>query len=211
MKKPTTPSSVPLSGLFAGVFALGLGSAVAFAQSTPNQTVPGETQQRGQNVNVNNDRDGSLKRDNMGRELSRGDRRFFQKATSLGEKEVALSRIAERRAINPQVREFAAQMVREHTAANAKLADLAAKKGAAWEREDETEMRRQENKWNEKSGNDFDEDYLEAMIDAHEDTVDVLEKGADSKDPEIAAYARELLPAVKAHLKKAEWLEDSID
>src|SRR5690606_15206903 len=123
---------------------------------------------------------GDTKRDGL-REVPRADRRFFTKAARLGEQEVALSRIAERRALQPRVREFAGMMVREHTAVNSQLADLAARKGVTLEREDATDRRRDDTKWNEKSGDDFDEDYLKAMIDAHEDTVDVLEKGVDSK------------------------------
>ena len=43
--------------------------------------------------------------------LSRSDRRFFNQAARLGEKEVALSRIATERATNPQVRALASEMV----------------------------------------------------------------------------------------------------
>lgn len=188
------------------MLALGLGSAVAFAQPA-HQTPP-----RSQGTtNVDQSRDGTMNRDAATREVTRADRRFLTKAATLGEKEVALSRIAENRAVNPRVRDFAAQMAREHSVANARLAELAARKGVTLEREDATEMRQKEKKWNEKSGNAFDKDYLDAMIDCHEDTVDVLEKGVDSKDADIAAYAGQLLPTVKGHLKQAKALEDSLD
>lgn len=211
MKISTKPSRTPVTGLVVGLLALGLGPVVAFGQSTPNQPTPGQAPSRTQGVNMDQNRDGTMNRDAAARDLSRSDRRFFTKAANLGEKEVALSRIAESRAVNPRVREFAGRMVREHTAANAQLAELAARKGVMIEREDATDMRKKETKWNEKSGNDFDKDYLKAMIDCHEDTVDVLEKAEKSKDPEIAAYARQLLPTIKGHLKQAETLEDSLD
>jgi putative membrane protein len=211
MKTSRKSSSLPWAGLTAGLLALGLGSAAAFAQSTPGQYAPGETRPRGQGVNVDQNRDGTSRLDGSAqRDLPRGDRRFFAKAASLGEKEVALSRIAESRAIDPRVREFAGRMVREHTAANARLAELAARKGVTVERRDANDARREEAKWNEKSGDAFDKDYLEAMIDCHEDTVDVLENAADSDDADLAAYARQMLPVVQGHLREAEALEDTL-
>ena len=144
--------------------------------------------------------------------LPRSDRRFFNQAARLGEKEVALSRIAAERATNPQVRAFASEMVTAHTAAKAELAALIRQKGARIDDRDRAiEQRELAKKWNEKKGAGFDEDYLEAIIDAHQDTIDVLENGVDSKDGDISAYASKLLPIVKAHLAHAEKLEDQID
>ena len=143
--------------------------------------------------------------------VPRGDRRFFRQAARLGEQEVVLSRIAADRAIHPQVRAFAQEMTREHSTVNEELAALARRKGAQWETRDRVEVREEERKWNAKKGDNFDEDYLEAIIDAHQDTVDVLENGAESKDPEIAAFASKMLPTVKAHLARAESLEDAVE
>ena len=144
--------------------------------------------------------------------LSRSDRRFFNQAVRLGEKEVTLSRIAAERATNPQVRAFASEMVTAHTAANKELAALILRKGARLDDQDRAiEQRELAKKWSEKKGTDFDEDYLEAIIDAHQDTIDVLENGVDSKDGDISAYASKLLPTVKAHLAHAEKLEARVD
>jgi putative membrane protein len=143
-------------------------------------------------------------------ETSRADRRFLNKAARLGEREVALSRVAGRQATDARVRAFAEEMVREHTKVNDEIAALARRKGVTPETPDATERRAEEKKWTEKKAGDFDKDYLEAMIDAHEDTVDVLENGMESKDPEIAALAARALPSVKAHLARAEALEDGL-
>lgn len=205
MKTSKKSSRAALTGLVVGALALGLGPVAAFAQNDMNQPPP-----RNPGITLDQNRDGTTNRDTVARDVSRADRRFITKAANVGEKEVALSRIAERRAVNPRVREFAGTMVREHTAANTRLAELAARRGVALEPEDATDMRRKETKWNEKSGNDFDKDYLKAMIDCHEDSVDLLEKAVDSKDAEIAAYARNLLPNVKAHLQQAEQLKDGL-
>lgn len=146
--------------------------------------------------------------------LPRGDQRFFEKITRLNEQEVALSRHAAERASSPQVRSFANEMVREHTQASQELGNLATRKGARLATMATRDMRaadKTEKDWADKKGRDYDEAYLEKMIDAHEDTIDVLENGADSKDPDIAAAARKMLPKVKAHLEHAKQLHKALD
>ena len=175
------------------------GASVAFAQ---NRVMPSEPALKD---------DTTINRTNADGELKRGDRRFFRQAARLGEHEVLLSRAAAERATTPQVQAFAAEMVREHTASNEELMALAGRKGATLETRDRTEARAEEKKWAEKSGKEFDEDYLEAIIDGHQDMIDVLENGVDSKDPEIAAYANKHLPAVRSHLARAETLEKAVD
>jgi len=190
--------------LCAGVILIA-GSAVA--QNAPTDTYNDTTRKPASSdkttLHGTSDRDAKI---------ARSDRRFLKKAAHLGEKEVALSRIAAERATNPQVRAFASEMVTTHNAANAELAALIQQKGARLDDHDRAiEQRELAKKWNEKKGADFDEDYLEAIIEAHEDTIDVLENGVDSKDGDISAYASKLLPIVKAHLAHAEKLEDQVD
>jgi putative membrane protein len=156
-----------------------------------------------------------MKNDRMDKsagKVSRTDQRFLKKAALLGEKEVALSRIAADRATNPQVRAFASEMVRAHTAANTELAGLIKHRGVVLDDRDQAvEQRELAKKWNEKKADGFDEAYLEKMIEGHEDMIDVLENGMDSKDTDIAAYAAQHLPSVKAHLAQAEKLEELVD
>lgn len=149
--------------------------------------------------------------------LARGDQHFFEKITRLNEREIALSRHAAERATNAQVRSFANEMVEAHTEAGQELGTLATRKGARASSMDSHDMhgadktRKIEKDWADKKGGDYDEAYIKAMIDAHEDTVDTLENGAESKDPEIAAAAQKLLPKVKAHLERAKQLKKSVD
>ena len=175
----------------------------------------------GQRMNPSAESTGVYTRENRGADMSntgtlagpeptlkRGDQRFFEKVARLNEREVALSRQASQRATTPQVRSFAEEMVREHTSAGKELGSLATRKGARLE---PLTARDLEKDWSDKTGRDYDKAYLGAIIDLHEDTVDVLENGADSKDPEIAAAAQKLLPKVKMHLERAESLHKALD
>lgn len=147
----------------------------------------------------------------MTTEIARGDRNALTKLAKLGEEELALSRIAADRATNPQVRAFAADMVREHTAANAEIMALAQRKGVTLAHDGAADQQKQNNKWSDKPVGGFDEDYIDAAISNHKKTIDELEDAADSKDPEIVALATKLLPNVKAHLAHAQSLEKAVD
>lgn len=194
-------------------------SAFAQTASTPATQDRDNVPNRNSGTNTSNDKndihgrtDLNDRMDKSAMKVSRADHRFFKKASHLGEKEVALSRIAADRATNPQVRAFASEMVRAHTAANSELAALMQRRNVVLDdRDHAVEQRELAKKWNEKKADDFDEAYIEKMIECHEDTIDVLENGVDSKDTDIAAYSAQLLPSVKAHLAKAEQLEELID
>lgn len=136
--------------------------------------------------------------------VARGDRRFVEKIGKLGMEEVALSKIAAERTTRADVRAFAQELVATHEKVNLEITQLAATKGIT------LPMNHQPNtqKWTKKDADDFDEDYLEKMIDAHKESVELLEDNArDSKDTELASFARTHLAAMQEHLRKAQDLK----
>lgn len=144
---------------------------------------------------------------NTGVELKRADRNFFEKAAKSGMKEVAVSRAVSTRLMNPQVKQFADMMVSDHTNANAKLRELAQRKGVMLPVVDEMKLM---DKWS-KQDDDLDEDYMEEMVSDHKDAVELFEKATKSEDPDIAAFAMETLPKLQRHLQMARDLEKMLD
>ena len=202
MKNKTLRSySVRLSG---GVILLFAGVVTALAQTTPSNpsSEPGGSSTPPAQSSSGKAGETALKR---------SDQHFFKKTARLGEEEVALSTIASQRATNPQVRAFASDIVREHTAANSELSALGERKGARFEPRDPENASKEEKKWREKKGDKFDEDYLKAIIDGHEDMIGVLKDGAESKDAEIAAWSNKLLASVQGHLAQAKALKKTVD
>ena len=189
--------------LSSGVILLCAGVLTALSQTSPTNPSP-ETGSDMTNTPPSSGRSGEST-------LKYGDQQFFKKAARLGEEEVALSTIASERSTNAQVRAFASDMVREHTAANAELSSLGDRKGARFEPRDQADVSKFEKKWREKKSDKFDEDYLKAIIDGHEDMVGVLKDGANSKDTEIAAWSNKLLPSVQGHLIRAKELKKTVD
>lgn len=133
------------------------------------------------------------------------DESFFKNAAEAGMAEVEAGKMAETKATSPAVKEFAAMMVKDHSAANAKLKKIAMSKGVELPSEPSMMQKAMGKKTDMKSGVSFDKDYIQGQIKAHQDTVDLLQKEIDSgKDPDAKAFATETLPEVKMHLEKVE-------
>jgi len=132
--------------------------------------------------------------------LKHSDKSFIEKAAKAGAEEVNISRVAVERTSNPEVRSFAQMVVDDHSSANAALASIAASKGVTLPAKDMDDA----NKWSKKSGKDFDEDYVEKMVSAHKDAVELFEKEANKgDDAETKAFARDTLPRLQHHLEMA--------
>jgi putative membrane protein len=141
--------------------------------------------------------------------LSRSDRRFVTKATELNHEEVRLSELAAQQATSPEVRNFAQQLVNEHTQAGTELSAIASRKGVMADPSDYDQ--RAATKLSKKTGPDFDKAYMDKMADAHEDAVDLFEKAAkNAKDPEVQAFAAKQLPTLKEHQQHAKTLEKAV-
>jgi putative membrane protein len=133
------------------------------------------------------------------------DESFFKNAAEAGISEVEAGKMAEGKGTSAAVKEFAAMMVKDHSAANAKLKKLAMSKGIELPTEPSMMEKAKAKKTDMKSGDSFDKDYLQGQIKAHEDAIDLLQKEIDSgKDPEARAFATDTLPTVKMHLQKVE-------
>lgn len=139
--------------------------------------------------------------------LSRSDRNFFEKAAKSGMKEVAVSRSTLARLTNPQVKQFAQMMVDDHSKANAELMALAQKKGVVLPPKDDVKLM---DKWSKKT-DEVDEDYMEEMVDDHQEAVELFEEASRSKDAEIAAFANKTLPKLRQHLTTAKDLKEVVD
>lgn len=131
------------------------------------------------------------------------DESFYHKAAEAGMSEVEAGKVAQSKATSPDVKEFAAMMVKDHSAANAKLMKIASAKGVKLPKDEGMINKAKEKKTDMHSGEGFDKDYIQSQIKAHKDTVQLLQKEIDEgQDPEAKAFASETLPKVQAHLEK---------
>jgi putative membrane protein len=137
---------------------------------------------------------------------SHAERAFMQKAAKAGMKEIAVSQAVVDHLSNPQIKEFARQMVTDHTNANNQLVALAQQKGVELPPKGDASPTED---WSEKSG-DLDRRYMTEMVSDHEEAVKLFEKASQSADADVAAFAQKTLQVIEHHLQMAKDLKASI-
>ncbi|MCE6991143.1 DUF4142 domain-containing protein [Dyadobacter sp. CY323] len=133
---------------------------------------------------------------------------FAVEAANGGMAEVALSKIAETKATDPKVKEFAKQMVTDHSKANDELKALAASKNITLPSASDEEKQKAAADLAGKSGTDFDKAYISQMKKDHDKTVKLFEDGQkEVKDAELKAFIEKTLPVIKAHAEHVKSLD----
>lgn len=137
---------------------------------------------------------------------------FIQKAATGGKAEVELAKIAAEKAQHPEVRQFAEQMIQDHTRANENLKKVAQKEGAQVPQELDPEHKQTLERLQKLSGEEFDRAYMEQQVKEHEKTVQMFEQQVKGgKDPEVKAFARDALPTLKHHLNEAKEVNRQVE
>ena len=136
------------------------------------------------------------------------DESFYKSAAEGGMAEVDLGHLAEQKSNNPKVKDFAAMMVKDHSAANEKLRALASSKDISLPTGAGASNTVTKGELEVRSGDSFDKSYIKSQVKAHVDTVTLLHKEiASGQDPDAKAFARAILPTVQSHLKAARAIE----
>jgi putative membrane protein len=136
------------------------------------------------------------------------DAEFAVAAANGGLAEVALSKIAQDKATDPKVKEFAKQMITDHSKANDELKTLAASKNITLPTAPNEEKQKAAADLGGKSGSDFDKAYISQMKKDHEETVKLFEDAQkDVKDAELKAFIDKTLPVIKAHTEHVKSLD----
>jgi putative membrane protein len=197
----------PLSVALAAALACG----VALAQSPPTRGPgPGSSVTGSQSAPAaqpgTGTRNAETTKDDK---LSRGDRKFVQKAAEGGMFEVQMGQLAATKASDPAVKAFANMLVDDHSKANNELVQLANAKKVELPAGPPRSMRRTLEKIGKKNGSDFDKAFIHDVgVKDHEHDVKDFQKAAkDLKDPELKAFAQKTLPTLQKHLADAKKLD----
>lgn len=144
-------------------------------------------------------------------QLSRADYNFAVEAYRGSTEEVALGKLAQEKATDPAVKQFARRMVEDHTKASQQLEDVLAKKGATLPTASTAAAERESEHLAGLSGHEFDKAYMDQMVKDHKKDVKEFQKAAaDARDPDIKAYAATTLPTLQSHLQLAESADENL-
>jgi putative membrane protein len=130
------------------------------------------------------------------------DAAFYKKAAEGGIAEVEAGNLAQSKGDSQKVKDFGAMMVKDHSAANAKLEALAATKGVALPNTSSVRQLATKAKLEVLKGDTFDKAYIKAQVRAHQSTESLFRKEiASGQDPDAQSFAKATLPTVRSHLK----------
>ena len=135
---------------------------------------------------------------------------FVTMAASSDMFEIQSSTIALEKAQSDEVKEFAQQMIDDHTKASTQLKAAVEASGDDLE-VPETMMEKHQQQveaLNDASGSEFDAAYIEAQTAAHQEAVALMTAYAEGGDEaQLKAHAEMAQPIVKMHLEHVEELD----
>jgi len=144
-------------------------------------------------------------------ELHGSDTQFLAKAILAGRDEVELSQFAAGKAAQPEVRQFAERMVKDHTSMNEKLIDEAQRRKIKLEGTYGTpplkptqEVQKVKQQLEALTGMQFDKAYMQHIIQDHLQAIELFkEEARNGKDTPIRNVAEATLPLLEQHLQQA--------
>ena len=136
---------------------------------------------------------------------------FFRDAAAGGMFEVQAAQIAQDKATSPQVKEFAATMIRDHDQANQKLMALARQMNVTLPQDLPNDKQNMLAELRETTDN-FDEKYMDMMEKSHKASVDVFEDViGETQNGELRNFAEQTLTVIRGHHDMASQIEDRVD
>ena len=188
--------------------ALACGVAMAQTSSAPSTTSGPTTGSTSAGQTAPMAQPGTGTRNTPKAKLARSDRKFIENAAKGGLFEVQVAKLAESKASDQAVKDFAKMLVDQHTNANNELTQLANSKGVELPAAPGFMQRHSENSLAKRSGADFDKHFVsEVGIKDHEKDIKMFEKASkDVKDSELKAFIDKTLPTLRDHLAMAQKL-----
>jgi putative membrane protein len=128
--------------------------------------------------------------------------------------EIEQGQLAQKKARDPRVRDFAAMMVDHHGDARREQERLSVEPNQSTNSERmQADAKDALRELQQKSGKDFDRAYLELQIEEHRKVLDSLkqELRPAAKSARLKAYLENLQPQVESHLAQAERLQQELE
>jgi putative membrane protein len=141
------------------------------------------------------------------RALSQQDKTFIQEAGAGNLAEAEMGQLAEQKATTPAIKEFGRWMATDHGFANKWLAAILRDEHESFQPTLTAEQTQMNQKLEGLSGGQFDQYYVQHMVQDHEKAVPVFEREAkEGHNPAIKAYAEYLAPVIEQHLAEVKEL-----
>jgi putative membrane protein len=133
---------------------------------------------------------------------------FAAQAAVIGKAEIELGQMALQKSQNENVRKYAQRMVKDHSAADAKLQKIAAQEQLMLPKSLDAEHQAVKQKLSGLQGEEFDREYTKAMAKGHDKAVALFESASQTPQmpSELKEFAASTLPTLEQHKEMAHSL-----
>lgn len=188
--------TIPMKKIMFSLLAAG---ALAFMASCGNTNTPDDSKEVAENQNEAQFDNTKLEKDSE----------FAVKAADGGMMEVMMGELAQKNSTMQELKDYGKMLVTDHSKANEELKALAAQKNISLPAAMSSDHQKKYDDMAKKIGQDFDKDFIDMMIDDHEDDIDLFKDEADNgNDADIKAFASKTLPTLQQHLDRIKQIKD---
>lgn len=139
-------------------------------------------------------------------------REFVNEAASSSMLEVELGQLAQEKAQSQEVKDFAQMMVNDHRQVNENLQAVAQGKNVEIPQILKEDHQDKMENLREKSGQEFDKEYMSIIVDMHEKDIDKFESMRDEvQDPELQSWIDNTLASMRQHREEAERIKEQVE
>jgi putative membrane protein len=139
------------------------------------------------------------------------DKKFLHDATLDGMTEVALGKLAEEKASNPKVKQFAERMVEEYTASNRALVRVASDETIVVPKAIDAKHQQRVDRLAKLSGEEFDRAYIQDETkQRHQDLKEFTNASQGGHDPNLKSFATTTLASIEDHLNALKILSKAV-
>jgi putative membrane protein len=132
---------------------------------------------------------------------------FLTTADALGRAELTFSRLAETKAVNPDVRSFATALLAEQAPLNDQIATMASSRGVILPADMDARHAMLYQELQSRNGRGFDQAYLDSQMQDRTMLIQAFQDQADTgTDPQVRDFATQHLPALMQSLRTAHTL-----
>lgn len=135
---------------------------------------------------------------------------FLIKAASGGMMEVQLGEMAEKNSRSQGVKNFGIMMIKDHGKANEELKAIASAKDVSLPSTVNETHEKHINEMITLRGAEFDEKYMDMMVEDHQKDIELFERAAKIDDAEISDFANRTLPVLAKHLNAAQKIKNGL-
>ena len=140
------------------------------------------------------------------------DAQFLVNAAEIYMEEIGLAKLAQQKGTTSPIKELGRTIETNHQSSLDELTNLAKRKGVTIPNTITDQGDESYQSLNEKTGDDFNEDYAKLMVEKHESAIKIFEKAADkSKDNQIQKWASSMLVVLRKCLAEAKICASEFD